>query len=648
MTKPTSVPHYSSYMLRLGIVAIAMVLAVAGLSLRLWRLQVVEGVEWKQQANDFRLFAQQLPSQRGLIYAEQDGDPVLIAENRPAFDIMMVRGDNEAYTDTVADLAKLLGLSGDESTELIASLEDARPYDQVLVKRDVDRSTLLRVEELSYRLSGVFTSVRSMRRYPLGETGGQLLGYVGAITPRQLERADDRYNRTDLVGQAGLESVYDSTMRGRDGRMLVNRHRASNWVEPRTDEYGNLYFDLDRYGNPLEEETGLRVEPAHGEPVYTTLDVSLQAYCETLLHDVVGAITVLDADTGAVLALASSPGYDPSVFVQANRSAERAALFAKKPNPMRNRCYQEIYPPGSTFKVAMAAAALEENIVDESTTYYCPGYFRLGPGIRPWRCHQRGGHGDVDVKEALAYSCDVYFYNVSLKLGVDKIKEWSTLMGLGVKTGIDLTGEVTGIIPDPAWRESIMRNLVPDDPSEWRWYPGHTINMSIGQGDVTLSPLQTAVMTACAINGGRRVTPFLNYANQTPPTESFLSDRTARIVREGMRMCIEKDEGWPMGTGRRAKIEGLDLLGKTGTAEVMSGRNHEKYETEEDIPYNERDHGWFVVGVLNEKRNLAISVLIEHGLHGGSVASPYGKAVIEYYFRGVETDPIMLAQGQDD
>lgn len=647
--RPEILERYPAYHLRLLILGGAMLIAMSALCLRLWNLQVVEGPQWQEQAREYRLYAQPLNAQRGLMYADLDGEPVLIAENRPAFDVMMVRGEDQEYIAAARRAGDILGIGQTDVDRVIEALAESSPYKQVLLARDVSRTNLLRLEEEAYRLPGVFTHVRSMRRYPFGETGGQLLGYVGAISDRELETFDDRYRRTDLVGKAGLEAVYEPIMRGRDGRTLVNVHRVSGWLQPRTDVYGNLYFNLDRYGNTLDEEVGMRVEPAQGEAVYTTLDVGLQRFCEELLSDVVGAIAVIDARNGAVLALASSPGYDPSVFVQAGRSAERKALFAKKPNPMRNRCYQEIYPPGSTYKVALAAAAIEEGIVDKNTTHYCPGYFRLGPGIRPWRCHQRGGHGTVNMDEALAYSCDVFFYHVGYDLGVERIKHWSTQMGLGVKTGIDLTGEAEGIIPDPEWRRAIMKKLAPDDPSEWNWYPGHTINLSIGQGDATITPLQTAVMTACIINGGYRVTPHLNHALDHDPPPRVLKPETAEAVARGMLLCVDKDYGYPQGTGRRAKIEGIEILGKTGTAEMMSGRNQENYETEEDIPYDERDHAWFVCGVQHQEPPVAISVLIEHGLHGGSVASPYGKAVIEYmYGDQVAGPPVQVAQGPEE
>jgi penicillin-binding protein 2 len=352
-----------------------------------------------------------------------------------------------------------------------------------------------------------------------------------------------------------------------------------------------------------------------------------------------GAIAVLNSNTGAVLALASTPGYDPGIFVTAGHNEERKAVMEagvpvkERHNPMHNRCYEMHYPPGSTFKVMMACAALEEGIIDEHATYGCNGYFsRAGLG-RTWRCwtYNRGGHGGVDVEEALARSCDVFFYQVGLKLGEHKLKEWATKMGLGVKTGIDLPGELPGNVPDPDEYVAAMKKKYPKDKNMWRWYPWQTVNMSIGQS-LVVTPLQNAVMMSCVLNGGRRVRPYINADLGPQVSEPFLSENTVRIVQEGMRRCVEDDE-FPRGTGLEARVPGVIVLGKTGTAQVADVKVTDKYgKNEAAIPYMLRDHALFVCGVLDPEKPIAISIIIEHGLHGSSTASPLAKAVIEYYY----------------
>lgn len=648
-TDNTAPEKYETFNGRLTIVAALLFAAFFALGWRLWELQVVEANSWTNEAEKFRLYPQRLESRRGIIYGTAGDETVVIADNRPAYDIMMVRAMSDEPEKDANSIATLLGMSPEDTEAFLGRLLDPKvtPYEQIVVKRDVGKGELMRVEETLAHLPGVFPVTRPQRRYPYHETAGSLLGYLGEIGPTELASNRDRYKMGDVVGKSGIEAIYEDAMRGRDGQMLVNVYRTSFRPEPRTDAYGNPYFDLDRYGNPLEEEIARRKEPVPGEAVYTTIDVNLQKFCEQLLEGQIGAIAVLEANTGAVLALASQPTYDPSVFVSRDRSRERQALFEKKPNPMINRAYQERYPPGSTYKVMLAAAALEEGVIDENTRFYCPGYFRLPGGSRPWRCWRHSGHGSVNVREALAYSCDVFFYNVGRDLGVDKIKEWSTRMGLGVKSGIDLTGEVEGVIPDPAWRETVMKNIHPDDPSEWRWYPGHTINLSIGQGDAVVTPLQIAVMMACVVNDGRHVRPHINRDHNIEISEPFISEKSLEIIRDGMRTCVEKVT-FPSGTGRLARVEDVVVLGKTGTAQVVNTKHYAGMK-EADIPYELRDHAWFVCGTPEEETPLAIAVLVEHGLHGSSGASPLAKEIIEYFYKGdTEYTPVNVLAAQDN
>ena len=301
----------------------------------------------------------------------------------------------------------------------------------------------------------------------------------------------------------------------------------------------------------------------------------------------------------------------------------------------------------------LAAAALEEGVIEPDSTFYCPGKFRLTAGGRAWHCWKRGGHGTVTVVEALAFSCDVFFYNVGLRLaqkdpalGPDKIAEWGHRMGLGVITGIDLPGEVEGLIPDRAWKKLLNADK---DIWEQRWYDGETVNISIGQGSVATTPLQNAVMMACIVNGGYRVQPHLNADFAPPRSERFLSDDTVATILKGMRLCVEKGPPAPSGTGHAADIPGMFIIGKTGSAQIMSLEHHEKYATEEDIPKKFRDHAWFVAGVLDRQPRIALCVLVEHGHHGSSAAAPLAKKAIQYFYGHEETpQDALVALGPGD
>jgi len=434
-------------------------------------------------------------------------------------------------------------------------------------------------------------------------------------------------------------------MRGNDGQLVVNVYVSDRRPQLRTDAYGNAYIEIDSYGRKLQEEQEYRKEPSPGEPVFTTLDIDLQQFCETLLEGQVGGIAVLNADTGAVLALASSPGYDPSIFVTHGRNAEREAALESKPNPMRNRCFQEVYAPGSVFKVLLATAALEEGVINEKTTFHCPGYFRLDGVSRKWNCWKRQGHGTVSVVDAVAFSCDVFFYNVGLRLGVDKISEWAEKFGLGIKSGIDIPQEVAGLIPSREWREAQMKKIYPDNPWEWRWYPGYTINLAIGQGEACTTPLQNALMMAAIVNGGHHVRPYVNAAVGAKVSEPFISENTLRIVQAGLFKCVDKDPPAPTGTGNAAKVPGIAVLGKTGSAQVVSLEQHEQYKTEQEIPYNLRDHAWFIAGVLDREPRLAICILIEHGHHGSSAAAPYAADIIQHFYSRPGRDLVVAQKG---
>ena len=634
---------------RLMVLTGTILLGFLAIAMRLWNLQVAEGEEYRRLAEDVRLTFQRVEAQRGIIYGRNGEREVVLADNRPAYDLILVPAHCDDPVAVVNKLAELVNINGEA---LLAEVEDVlrrRPFSHVTVKEDVSKNDLVRVEEHAHALRGVFSNVRPERRYPYGETAGQLIGYMGEINRDELARMRDRYRMGDSLGRSGLEARYEDTLRGQDGLMTVVVYAEDQRPQTRTDATGTPFFDHDRFGRKLEEVTARRVSSSPGNPVHTTLDVGLQAYCESLLERQAGAIVVLNADTGAVLAMASVPSYDPSVFVTQGRNIQRAELLNRRPSPMRNRCFQEIYPPGSVFKIVLAAAALETGIVGPQSTRHCPGHFRIDGSGRPWRCwtFDRGGHGRVDMVDSLAYSCDVYFYEVGLDLGVDAIHEYSTLMGLGVSTGLDIAGEVAGVIPSREWKEAEARARGYTEPWELRWYPGDTVNLSIGQGEAAVTPLQTAVMMACVVNGGRRVIPHLGIDNPPAPSEPFLSEETLAIIQEGLLKCVEK-ETFPSGTGRRAKIEGMTVLGKTGTAQAVAREHYAHYKNEEDIPMAFRNHAWFTAATMGQEVNLSIAILVEHGLAGSTAAAPLARDVILYYYNNVASSaPVTLAQGEE-
>ena len=640
--------RYPGFQKRLNLVGTVVSIACAILVMRLWHLQVVQWGKFLQESESNRLRIQRLESPRGQIVGRLGtDDEVVLADNRAATDLVFFPAECDLDPALVAKrLENLIGADADALlTEIQSAIDERQPYRKIVIRRDVPHSVLARVEEYAYALPGVTVDVQPQRRYLFGKTAGQLMGYLNEINREELERSNDRYRMGDLIGRRGLEERYEDLLHGRDGQMLVTKF-ARGRPQIRTDVYGKPYIDelFDEFGHRLTVEPAIQ-QPISGKPLYVTLDIGLQQVCESLLEGEEGAIAVLNAKTGAVLALASAPSYDPNIFVTRGLSDQRRDVLTGKPNRMLNRCYQEVYAPGSTFKILLAAAGLEEGIIDANTRFTCYGKFRLQPGGRPWHCWKRSGHGAVDVVDSIAFSCDVFFYNVGQRLGAEKIKEWCDKVHLGQKTGIDLPGEVTGLIPSPAWKEALLKPQSPDEPWKYRWYPGETINLSIGQGSAATTPLQIAVLMAAAANGGYRVQPFLNREADPHLSERLWSEATQALIVEGMRKCVEKGPPAPSGTGHAAKIDGMTILGKTGSAQMVSLSHHEQYATEEDIPKEIRDHAWFIAGVVDRDPPIAICVLVEHGHHGSSAAAPLAKTLIEYYYKSLEEPTYNLAQG---
>ncbi|MFP6582306.1 MAG: penicillin-binding protein 2 [Candidatus Hydrogenedentota bacterium] len=643
--------RYDGFSGRIRFISILLAIGMLILIFRLWSLQIVRWDEFRSQSNNNRLRPQRLEAPRGMIYGRNGlQEKVILADNRAARDLMFVLADCDVEPEVVC--ARLESLLHIDAEELLAKIEAAdkanQPHRQLLIRQDIPRGVAARIEEYGYALPGVFTVVRPVRRYVYGKTGGQIMGYLGEISQRELDRGFEGYQQGDLIGRSGVERIFQDTLHGQDGRMLVTKY-ATGLPQLRTDPYGKVYDDniVDSFGHrlKLEEETEW---PVPGRSKQLTLDIGLQAYCENLLKGEEGSIVVLNADTGAVLALASAPGYDPSVFVSPLAGRERTEILTSKPNRMKNRSFQEIYPPGSTFKVLLAAAALEEGVINENTTFFCGGKFRLPNVRRPWGCWKHSGHGKVSVVDALAFSCDVFFYNVGRELEIDRISEWTNKFNWGVRTGLDLPGEARGLIADREWKREYMRKKVPDDPSEWNWYPGDTINFSIGQGGCSATPLQVAVLMATMSNGGHIVTPHLDTSADVRLGDPIISAKTIDIIQRGMRKCVEKGPPAPSGTGHVAQIDGFDILGKTGSAQIVSLSVQNEYGKEEEIPKHLRDHAWFMGSVLDREPKIAVCVLFEHGHHGSSAATPLGRQVIEYFYESITPSiDVKLAQERE-
>jgi penicillin-binding protein 2 len=570
---------------------------------RLYYLQIIKGAEFRRLSENNCVRLRNIPPSRGLIF---DRKGVLIVDNRPSFSVSIVPEDAK-HPATV--LLKLADFLEDEPDALLAKLEAAEgwpSFKPILVKRDLTRNAVAIVEAHKLDLPGIVITVEPMRHYIGGSRASHLIGYLGEISEGELKSGRFPYSRSgDFIGKFGVEKGYESYFHGEPGRRKVQV-------------------------NALGQVTGIleTVETVPGKNVYLTLDVDLQRKTEELLVGKAGAAVAMDPSNGHILAMASSPAFDPNAFVEGMTHEAWNELATNEFHPMENKAIQGRYPPASTFKIVTAIAGLEEGIINEDTKHHCPGYYRYGN--RTYRCWKRGGHGSLDVIGALAESCDVFFFQVGERLGVDRLAQYAKSCGLGMHTGIHLDEEAAGLIPTSAWK---LRKIgVP-------WQGGETLSVAIGQGFNLVTPIQMVSLVAAVGNGGTRYKPLVvdraqaaggplvNVELPQPMGRLPASDKTLQLVKIALVDAVSKREG----TGWIARIPGVQVAGKTGTAQVVAMEQGDEEKSLEDTPFRLRDHAWFVAFAPAEEPQIAVAVLVEHGGHGATAAGPIAREMIKMY-----------------
>jgi penicillin-binding protein 2 len=592
---------------RLSGLMVLVLLGFAVLIARLLYLQVVEGDEYRRlsEINSIRL--QDIDAPRGLIF---DRNNQMLVDNRPSFDLHIILKDAKPLDATLARLGRIMGESPDELRERIRSTKRRGPYTPLLLKEDIGRDLLAAIEVHKYDLPGVVVHVTPRRHYLFGTFAAHLLGYVGEISAEELRRpAYETCKGGDYIGKFGIEKSFESLLRGKRGGRQVEVNAT-----------GQVVRVLDT------------VNAQAGHNLSLTIDHQLQAEAETLLQGKAGAVVALDPTNGEILAMASSPTFDPNWFVVGMLQEQWQTLITNPFRPLENKAIQAEYPPASTFKIVTAIAGLEEGAIDAGTTMFCPGYYRYGN--RVYRCWKHAGHGSVNVVQALEQSCDVFFYQVGEAIGVDTLAKYAKAFGLGDLTGIGLAQEAKGLVPTKAWK---LRRL--GEP----WQGGETLSVSIGQGFDLVTPLQLAVMVATVGNGGIRFRPRLIRSCDPPPEGGLaaiqpetaghvkISETTLSLVRQGLWEVVNRRSG----TAWRSRLENLEFSGKTGTAQVV-GRPPAGVEDEKQIKEMHKDHAWFVAYAPSVKPRIAVAVIIEHGEHGSSAAAPIASKVIETYLGGGE------------
>ena len=552
---------------------------VAILGIQFWNLQVVRARSFRALAENNRSRAVALAAPRGPLL---DREARVLVENRPSFNVVLTPEHAEELDGEVARLARALAMGEAQIRERLARRGPFRP---VVVKTDAALADVAALEARRFELPGVSVEVVPLRSYPLAAAAAHALGRVGEITERQLELPEyEGLGPGALVGQAGLEAQYNRRLMGKDGfrRVIVN-------------------------SRGLEVDEAERRPAVDGPPLTLTLDSRLQAAMDRAFAGRAGSAVALDPRTGEILAMTSTPAYDPNRFTTGIEPAEWARLASDPATPLMNRVIQGQYAPGSTFKVVIAAGALEEGVVTPSTTFHCPGYLSIYGTV--FRCNRAAGHGSVDIHRALAQSCNVFFYLAGTRLEIGRIAAYARRFGLGSPTGVDLPHELGGLVPSAEWKMRVLKTP---------WYGGETVSVAIGQGQLGATPLQLARMVAVVANGGRLVRPHLvrgaageGGGRSGDARETGLRPATIEAVRRGLQAAVSE------GTGLRARLPGIAVAGKTGSAQVVARARLEKSPTLTSI----LPHGWFVAFAPAEDPRIALAVLVEHGGSGGAAAA---------------------------
>lgn len=579
---------------------------------RLWYLQVIRSSEYSSLSDRNRTRLIPIEPPRGSIY-DRNGE--LLVENRPSFSVAVIRQEVDDPSRLLLHLNSLLGVPYNDLQRKYGLLKRYPSYLPAPLVNDISRDTMEILQENNIALPGVLIKVVPVRTYTQGESGAHLFGYTGEISEKELQNPHySSYRPGDMVGKTGLEKHLENILHGISGERRV---------------------EVDAYGRELRQMQGFA--PVPGKKVYLSIDSQLQKVAEDAFGEESGAAVAIDVETGEILAMASQPSFDPALFSGGISLKEWKALRDDPLNPMQNRAISGQYPPGSTFKLVTAIAALRNGAATAETSVHCGGSITIGKNNQVIRCWNRKGHGSVDLRRAIKESCDVWFYQVGLKLGIEKLAETALEMGMGQSYDFPLDSVKKGLIPTKEWKKKRFNQ---------GWFNGETAIASIGQGYVLATPLQLAVMTASVANGGKVLRPQVVKRiedlsgqvifNATPDPFNTLDLPPSMFLplRQGMEAVVHEGGG----TGASCRIPGLRIAGKTGTAQVIQS----KTAIASGDPKELRDHALFVAYAPAHKPKIAVAVIVEHGGHGGSAAAPVARAIFAHYFglKDVVTEPL--------
>jgi penicillin-binding protein 2 len=533
-------------------------------------VQVVMHEKYRAMSENNRLRVVPLPAPRGTIYDRNGSD---IAKDELSFNVSLKRAAKATDAMFIRGLSEVLGIEEKAVYQKLKETE-LQPFISHTIAEDVGIEKAIRISEMGTEYPGIFLEVTTRRRYLKRSSCSNVLGYVGLINREEFQRLKPYgFRMNDLMGRSGLERHYDDYIRGKHGGKQV---------------------EVDNRGREVRV-LGLK-EPVPGKSLQLTIDIRLQEFCDSLLEGRRGAIVAISPKTGEIFALSSAPSFDPNAFVDSSRGREVSGFLGDKHHPLVNRAVSGTYPAGSVFKPVMAVAALESGVINDKTFLRCDG--SLVSGGRTFHCWYKNGHGDIDLREAIKVSCNVFFWRVGLLLGADKIAEQASKMGIGSRSGVDLPFEASGLLPSEAWKKKTMK-----EP----WYAGETLNLSVGQGYLLATPLQVARMASVLANGGYLIKPYIVEkiegvrVGAAEKVSLGISKKNLDSVRDGMRLAVNDRRG----TGKKALQKDFVVSGKTGTAQTS--RNE--------------DHGWFMGFAPFDNAKLTVVVFDEYGGKGGYFAA---------------------------
>jgi len=603
-----------------GVFAAVLLLAVAG---RLFYLQVIKFDYYHGLSQGNSIRTEPIPPSRGLIL---DRHGVVLADNMPAFNVELIReqvGDSKALDATLAQLVSIGLLRSEEISNIRRTILLHKVYESVPIKLSLNEEEMARFAVHRYQFAGVDIRARLARHYPLREMGVHAIGYVSAINEQDLKQIDSaEYAGTSLIGKLGVEGAYEQQLHGKPGFRELEVNAAGRPV----DKQGG-------YASKLNTRP-----PVAGEDLILGMDVKVQRVAEEALVGKRGSVVALDPKTGDIIALASTPGFDPNDFVRGLSVAQYAALSNSIDVPLLNRALRGAYPPGSTVKPLYALAAQKYGVISPQQVMYCPGFFTLPGSSNKYRDDEV--HHDVDMRSAISRSCDVYFYRIAEKMGIDHMHEFMSAFGYGELTGIDIPGEKPGLYASPEWKRKVFKRK-----ADQVWFPGETVSMGIGQGPITVTPLQQAHFVAEIAERGQIVaTPRLVAASRAPGSVTVVSrsptfmkpvniatDEQWNVIFDGMEAAVTTGTAHASGAGAKYK-----WAGKTGTAQVVTVKQTESTKHKE-ADERKREHAWFIAFAPADDPKIAISVLVENAGFGASNAAPIARKVIDSYLLADES-----------